>query len=74
MKGVALLEQARSLAEISVDELEVSLRNYTTENDLAVLRVGYVLCRRRREMGKCDLIASRIRMLEREQPWTKRIN
>jgi hypothetical protein len=74
MNGVALMKQARSLAEIPADDMKASLQKLQTETDLAALRIGYVICRRRHETEKCKLIASRIRRLEKEQPWTQKIN
>jgi hypothetical protein len=70
----ALLKRAHALADQSLDDIKASLLEYSTENDLKVLRLGYVICRRRRELEKCDLIAAKIRKLEKDEPWTQKIN
>ncbi len=69
-----LLKRAHALADQSLDDIKASLSKYSTENDLKVLRISYVICRRRRETDKCELIAAKIRQLEKEQPWTQKIN
>jgi len=61
-----LLKRAHALADRSLNSFEASLSKYSTEIDLKVLKVGYVICRRRREMDKCKLLASRIETLKQE--------
>ena len=69
-----LKDRASDLIYTSVQDMQSGLWDYTTEEDLAVLRIAYVMARRRNEKTRSKILASRIRRLEREQPWTKKIN
>jgi len=61
-----LLKRAHALANRSLADFEGSLSKYSTEDDLKVLRIGYVICRRRRENAKCQLLETKIDQLSKE--------
>lgn len=69
-----LLKRAHALADRSLKDFGDSLSNYSSEDDLKILRIGYVICRRRREMDKCKLIALKIEELNKEFDHDKRSN
>jgi hypothetical protein len=66
MQMLILLKRAHALADRSVDDLKSSLSSYTTEDDLSVLRIGFVICHRRRDADRCKLLATRIEKLREE--------
>jgi len=61
-----LLKRAHALADRSLADFEGSLSKYSTKDDLKVLRIGYVICRRRREKTKCQLLETKIDQLSKE--------
>lgn len=69
-----LREKAADLINTSVQDMQSGLWDYTTEEDLAVLRLAYIMCRRRNETTKSKILASKIKRLQKERPWTKKIN
>lgn len=67
-------DKAAALINTSVQDMQSGLWDYTTEEDLAVLRLAYIMSRRRNEKTKSKVLASKIRRLLKEQPWTKKAN
>jgi hypothetical protein len=65
MKTFSMMQRAQALVNTSVQDMQSGLWNYTTQEDLDVLRIGYLLVRRRREETKCKLLKSKIRKLEK---------
>jgi len=61
-----LLKRAHALADRSLADFEGSLSNYSTKDDLKILRIGYVICRRRRDAEKCKLLETKIDQLSKE--------
>ena len=67
-------QKASELINTSVQDMQSGLWHYTTEEDLAVLRVAYIMARRRNEKTKARILASKIKRLQREQLWSKKAN
>ena len=61
-----LLKRAHALADRSLADFEGSLSKYSTEDDLKILRIGYMISRRRRENAKCELLKTKIDQLSKE--------
>jgi len=59
-------DRAAALINTSVQDMESGLWDYTTDEDLAVLRIAYIMCRRRREKTKGEILARKIRELDKE--------
>ncbi len=59
-----LNDQAHSLVDASVQDMQSGLWQYKTEEDLAMLRIAYIIVRRRREQTKCNVLASKIKSLD----------
>ena len=59
-----LNDQAQDLVNTSVQDLQSGLWAYQTEEDLAMLRIAYIIVRRRKEVSKCKVLASKIRKLD----------
>lgn len=66
MKNRALLEQAQWLVNTSVQDMQSGLWNYTTQDDLKSLQLGYVMVRRRDEKTKAKILASKIKKLQKD--------
>jgi hypothetical protein len=56
--------QAQDLANTSLQDMQSGLGLYTTEEDLSILRIAYIIVRRRKEVTKCKVLASKIRKLD----------
>ena len=65
MKNYAMMQRAQALVNTSVQDMQSGLSDYTTQADLDVLRIGYLIVRRRRAETKCKLLKSKIRKLEK---------
>ena len=61
-----IARQVDALINTSVQDMQSGLWNYTTEDDLTVLRIAYLRCRRRKQTTKCRILKSKIKKLERE--------
>ena len=64
MKNIAMRKRAEWLVNTSVQDMQSGLWQYTTQDDLDLLRLAYVIVRRRREATKCKVLASKIRKLD----------
>lgn len=62
----AIRDRASSLVNTSVQDMQSGLWHYTTTEDLAVLRVAYIMARRRNEKTRSKILASKIRRLDKE--------
>jgi hypothetical protein len=65
MKNYAMVQRAQALVNTSVQDMQSGLYNYTTQEDLDMLRIAYLIVRRRREETKCKILMSKIRKLEK---------
>lgn len=73
MRNGSLQEQVDWLINTSVDDLQSSLYAYSVQ-DLNVLRKAYARVKRRGEKTKAKVLASKIRKLEKEQPFKAKLS
>lgn len=60
----AISAKAQDLVNTSVDDLKSGLYNYSTREDLKVLRAGLKIVKRRKETTKAKILQRRIKQVE----------
>ncbi len=61
---LAVSKRAQDLVNTSVDDMQSGLYNYSTREDLRVLKAGLKIVNRRKETTKAKILKRRIKQVE----------